>query len=189
MVNLPHIYSTIAPLLMRPNPIGFALSLGMALIVVLFGFTLLSAGSLVGFAADDLAAAAGPGKGLSTDTTVSLTNASVVRPALSAEEAAQVAAGDALFEAQCAQCHAVNEQVVGPALAGITKRRPISWLIPWIKNSSKVVASGDEYAVALYNEYNKQQMPSFALSDKEITAIFAYVTAEEATPPAVAMAQ
>jgi mono/diheme cytochrome c family protein len=113
----------------------------------------------------------------------------VVRPALSAEEAAQVAAGDALFKAQCAQCHAVNEQVVGPALAGITKRRPISWLIPWIKNSSKVVASGDEYAVALYNKYNKQQMPSFALSDKEITAIFAYVTAEEATPPAVAMAQ
>ncbi|HEX8657415.1 MAG TPA: cytochrome c [Hymenobacter sp.] len=166
---------------MRSNPIGFALSLGMALIVVLFGFTLLSAGSLVGFAADDLAtASAGPGEDISNDTTVSLTNVNVVRPALSAEEAAQVAAGDALFKAQCVQCHAVNEHVVGPALAGITKRRPVSWLIPWIKNSSKVVASGDEYAVALYNKYNKQQMPSFALSDKEITSIIAYVTAQEA---------
>ena len=101
-------------------------------------------------------------------------------------DAAAIAAGDALFKAQCAQCHAVNEQVVGPALAGITKRRPISWLIPWIKNSSKVVASGDEYAVALYNKYNKQQMPSFALSDKEITSIIAWVTSQEGAPGVVA---
>ncbi|HEX8328485.1 MAG TPA: cytochrome c, partial [Hymenobacter sp.] len=52
-------------------------------------------------------------------------------------DAAAIAAGDALFKNNCAQCHAVNEQVVGPALAGITKRRPVSWLLPWIKNSSK----------------------------------------------------
>ncbi|HEX8350596.1 MAG TPA: c-type cytochrome [Hymenobacter sp.] len=101
-------------------------------------------------------------------------------------DAAAISAGDALFKAQCAQCHAVNEQVVGPALAGITKRRPVSWLIPWIKNSSKVVASGDEYAVALYNKYNKQQMPSFALSDKEITSIIAWVTSQEGAPGVVA---
>jgi mono/diheme cytochrome c family protein len=95
-------------------------------------------------------------------------------------DAAAIAAGDALFKNNCAQCHAVNEQVVGPALAGITKRRTMAWLIPWIKNSSKVVASGDEYAVAIYNKYNKQQMPSFALSDQEINSIFAWVTAQEA---------
>ncbi|MBD2768614.1 cytochrome c [Hymenobacter sp. BT664] len=118
---------------------------------------------------------------------MSLTKADGAGPALSAEEAARVAAGDALFKANCAQCHAVNEQVVGPALAGITKRRSISWLIPWVKNSSKVVASGDEYAVAVYTKYNKQQMPSFALSDQEITSIFAYVNAQPA--PAVALAR
>jgi len=94
-------------------------------------------------------------------------------------DAAAIAAGDALFKNNCAQCHAVNEQVVGPALGGITKRRPISWILPWIKNSSKVVASGDEYAVALYNKFNKQQMPSFALSDKEITSIVSYITSQE----------
>jgi len=92
---------------------------------------------------------------------------------------AAIAAGDALFKGNCAQCHAVNEQVVGPALAGISKRRPMSWLIPWIKNSSKVVASGDPYAVALYNKFGKQQMPSFQLSDNEITSIIAYVTSQE----------
>jgi len=94
-------------------------------------------------------------------------------------DAAAIAAGDALFKGNCAQCHAVNDKVVGPALAGITKRRPISWLIPWVKNSSKVVASGDEYAVKIFNEYAKQQMPSFQLSDNEIKSIFAYVTSVE----------
>ncbi|NVO83906.1 cytochrome c3 family protein [Hymenobacter terrestris] len=95
---------------------------------------------------------------------------------------AAIAAGDALFKGNCAQCHAINEVVVGPAMAGITKRRPMSWIIPWIKNSSKVVASGDAYAVALYNKYQKQQMPSFQLSDAEITSIVAYITSEEGKP-------
>ncbi|RZJ56517.1 MAG: c-type cytochrome, partial [Hymenobacter sp.] len=100
-------------------------------------------------------------------------------PATGGGDAAAIAAGDALFKSNCAQCHAVNEKVVGPALAGITKRRSISWLIPWVKNSAKVVASGDEYAVKLYNDNGKQQMPSFGLSDKEITSIIAWVTSEE----------
>ena len=99
---------------------------------------------------------------------------------------AEIQAGDALFKANCTQCHAINEKVVGPALKDITKRRSISWLVPWVKNSAKVIASGDEYAVKLYNEYGKQQMPSFGLSDKEITSIMAYVTAES-TKPATAV--
>ncbi|WBA42466.1 c-type cytochrome [Hymenobacter canadensis] len=92
---------------------------------------------------------------------------------------AAVAAGDALFKGNCAQCHAINDVVVGPALAGLAKRRSESWLIPWVKNSSKVVASGDEYAVKIYNQYQKQQMPSFQLSDDEIRQILLYVRSQE----------
>ncbi|RYY17279.1 MAG: cytochrome c [Cytophagaceae bacterium] len=88
-------------------------------------------------------------------------------------------AGDALFKANCAQCHAVNEKVVGPALAGIDKRRSLSWIVPWVQNSTKVVASGDEYAVKLYDDNGKQQMPSFGLSKKEIEDIIAWVKANE----------
>lgn len=102
-------------------------------------------------------------------------------------DAAAIAAGDALFKNNCAQCHAVNDKVVGPALAGISKRRPISWIIPWIHNSSKVIASGDEYAVKLFNDYGKQQMPAFPqLSDKEITSIVAWVTSQEGGKTATA---
>jgi mono/diheme cytochrome c family protein len=99
-------------------------------------------------------------------------------PATGGGDAAAISAGDALFKNNCAQCHAVNDVVVGPALKDITKRRPISWIIPWVKNSSKVVASGDEYAVKLFNQYQKQQMPSFQLSDAEITSIVAYIDSE-----------
>jgi mono/diheme cytochrome c family protein len=108
------------------------------------------------------------------------TPAAAAAPAAAGGDAAAIAAGDALFKNNCAQCHAVNDKVVGPALAGISKRRSISWLIPWVHNSSKVIASGDEYAVKLFNDYGKQQMPAFPqLSDKEITSIIAWVTSQE----------
>ncbi|WP_210519667.1 cytochrome c3 family protein [Hymenobacter terricola] len=118
-------------------------------------------------------------QGVVPGATAAATPATATAPAAGGGDAAAIAAGDALFKGNCAQCHAVNEQVVGPALGGITKRRPISWILPWVKNSSKVVAGGDDYAVALFNKFNKQQMPSFALSDKEITSIVAYITSQE----------
>lgn len=117
--------------------------------------------------------------GVTPGAAAGATPAAAAAPAAGGADAATVQAGDALFKANCTQCHAVNEQVVGPALGGISKRRPITWIIPWIHNSAKVVASGDEYAVALYNKFQKQQMPSFALSDKEITSIVAYITSQE----------
>ena len=162
---------------MRRNPVSFALTVGMALLVVLFGFTLLSAAGLAGFAADD--ALVGQQPKMPQDTLLLAGRVSAPVPQLTAAQTAEVAAGDGLFKSNCAQCHAVNEQVVGPALAGISKRLPMSWILPWVKNSSKLVASGDEYAVALFNKFNKQQMPSFALSDKEVAAIVAYINSEE----------
>jgi mono/diheme cytochrome c family protein len=173
---------------MRFNSVGFTLSVGMALIVVLIGFTLLSAAGLAGFAADDVAQADEPI--VENIGVLPAAETSAPKVAVSPAEAAEIAAGNTLFVSNCAQCHAVNEQVVGPALAGINKRRPMSWLLPWVKNSSKVVASGDDYAVALFNKYSKQQMPSFALSDKEITSIIAYIKSQEeaAVPTAGAIA-
>jgi mono/diheme cytochrome c family protein len=170
---------------MRFNSVGFALSVGMLLIVVLIGFTLLSAAGLVGFAADDVEVAQCGLGGPSDDVNPRQTTAENAT-ALTALEAPEVAAGYTLFTGNCAQCHAVNDVVVGPALTGITKRRPMSWILPWVKNSSKVVASGDEYAVALFSKFNKQQMPSFTLSDKEIRSIVAYIESEQAQSMAVA---
>ncbi|WP_223651594.1 cytochrome c3 family protein [Hymenobacter psoromatis] len=102
-------------------------------------------------------------------------------------DAAAIAAGDALFKNNCAQCHAVNEKVVGPALGGILKRRTISWVIPWVHNSAKVIASGDDYAVKLYEANGKQQMPAFPqLTDKDITSVMAWITSQEGGATATA---
>lgn len=165
---------------MRTNPAALALSFGMGLIVLLIGFLALSMGGLVNVAPVEEVAEQSMGEGdrlASADSTVP----TVAYVPVSAEEAAAIAEGDALFKNNCAQCHAVNDKVVGPALAGIGKRRSIAWLIPWVKNSSKVIATGDEYAVKLFEDNGKQQMPAFPqLTDKEIKSIITWVTSQEA---------
>jgi mono/diheme cytochrome c family protein len=85
--------------------------------------------------------------------------------------------GEALFKANCKSCHALDRKVVGPALAGVTKRAPsVQWIKDWVKNSAKMVAAGDEYGVKIYEEYQKSQMTAFtSLKDEEIMALVAYI--------------
>jgi mono/diheme cytochrome c family protein len=117
------------------------------LLAVLIGW------SSISFAQDTASAAAG---GLSTD-------------------AAVIDKGKGIFAGNCAQCHAVNKQVVGPALAGVYDRQTIPWLINFIKYPEKTIKSGDAHAVELYNKY-KQYMPNHDfLSDEEIIAVLSYV--------------
>lgn len=97
--------------------------------------------------------------------------------------------GEKLFKNNCAQCHAVtDEKVVGPGLKGASSRNDIAWLTKWVKNSQAVIATGDPYAVKIYNEYSKAQMTSFPnLSGDDIKGIFAYVDQAAAAPaPAAA---
>ena len=111
--------------------------------------------------------------------------ASVFAQEISSDEAV-IAAGEATFKANCTQCHQVHKKVIGPALANISDRQSVEWLIPWIKNSQKVIASGDEYAVALYEEYNKTQMTAYPFSDEQVMELLAYIQAETIKGPPVA---
>jgi mono/diheme cytochrome c family protein len=88
---------------------------------------------------------------------------------------AAISSGLALFNKNCQQCHAVNEQVVGPALKNVYERRNVPWLINFIKYPQKVIDGGDAYAQDLYKKY-KQYMPNHDfLKDEEILQILAYV--------------
>lgn len=166
---------------MRTNFAGFFLAVGMGLMVMLLGLGALSMAGLVSImpaeafeTEQQMPADEGP---VSSKSPVAVATSS--KPA-SGAEASAIAAGDALFKSNCAQCHAVNEKVVGPALAGITKRRPTSWLVSWVRNSAKVIASGDNYAVKLFDDNGKQQMPSFPqLSEKDVKAIIAWTESQE----------
>jgi mono/diheme cytochrome c family protein len=93
---------------------------------------------------------------------------------------ASIAAGEQLFNANCKTCHRVSQRLIGPPLAGVYERAPsIDWIKNFIRNSSAVIASGDPYAVNLYNEYNKVMMTSFPLKDEQIMNILGYIKAEE----------
>lgn len=103
-------------------------------------------------------------------------------------EPAAISAGESLFNANCKTCHRLNQKLIGPALAGVVERAPsIDWIKRFIKNSSAVIASGDDYAVKLYNEYKPTQMTSFSsFKDEDIMNILAYVKAEEGKANTVA---
>lgn len=102
-----------------------------------------------------------------------------------AQPIAQAAAPDAateqgkkIFNENCVVCHSLgSDKLIGPGLKGVTQRRPEAWLISWIRNSQKVIESGDKYAVDLFNAYNKTQMPSYAFEDEEIKSILKYIEA------------
>lgn len=106
------------------------------------------------------------------------------------EDEASITAGASLFNANCKTCHKIHEKLIGPALADVYDRAPsIDWIKSFVKNSSAVIASGDEYANNLYNEYGKTQMTSFStLKDEQIMSILAYVKAETIKGPPVAAA-
>lgn len=98
---------------------------------------------------------------------------------------AAISEGSSIFKNNCAVCHAIDAQVVGPALKGVTERRPLPWLISFISNSQKVISSGDEYAVQLYNKFNKTVMPPFtSLSEDQIKSVLGYIQSESNAAPA-----
>ncbi|MFD2517749.1 c-type cytochrome [Salinimicrobium flavum] len=93
------------------------------------------------------------------------------------------AAGKELFNTLCAACHKLDGNSIGPPLRGVNERRDVDWLHSWIRNSSELIAAGDEEAVAIYNEYNQVAMPPFPqLSDADIDNILAYTGQPKAVP-------
>ena len=84
-------------------------------------------------------------------------------------------AGKKLFNANCAACHKLKKRAVGPALKGVSSKYEKEWLYKWIKNSSAFIKSGDERAIAIWEEYNKSAMNAFPqLSNSDIDNIIAY---------------
>ena len=94
--------------------------------------------------------------------------------------AQSVELGGELFSSNCASCHYLgpeSKKLIGPGLAGHTlEEHSTEWLYSWIRNSAELIASGDEAAIAVYEEYNKSAMPAFPyFSDEDLENVLAYI--------------
>jgi len=97
----------------------------------------------------------------------------------------QIEAGKSLFEANCSTCHNFDQHGIGPNLSGVTHNIDTEWIRDFIKDPSKIIASGDPRAVSLVEKY-KTQMPSFAgLSDEELDAVLSYLHIFQTLPDTI----
>ena len=103
-------------------------------------------------------------------------------------------AGKALFNTNCASCHKLDRKMTGPALRYVETRLAEEegldkqWLYAWIRNSSALIKSGDDYANKIYEEYNKSAMTAYPqLSDADIDNILAYTAQDKAVPKPAAI--
>jgi cytochrome c553 len=73
---------------------------------------------------------------------------------------------------------------VGPDLQGLHERRTEAWIIEFVRNPQKVIASGDPTATALLEEYQGFVMPEQPLSPDEVRQVLAYIRRTESFGPA-----
>ncbi|WP_057937186.1 PQQ-dependent sugar dehydrogenase [Algoriphagus resistens] len=87
----------------------------------------------------------------------------------------QIQAGKLLFENNCSTCHSFQQNGIGPNLSGVTHNVETAWVKNFIKDPSKIIASGDPRALRLVEKY-KAHMPPFAgFSEEELDALMAYL--------------
>ena len=102
---------------------------------------------------------------------------------LSSNNSVFAADGEALFKANCSNCHKPDADYTGPALKGWSTREPSKdWVYKWVANPAQMIAT-DEYAKGLFAKYKPTVMTAFPnLKKEEIDAILKYV--DDYTPPA-----
>ena len=81
-----------------------------------------------------------------------------------------------LFIANCATCHTIKKDAVGPKLQWVVKMRDYKWLKKMIWNGDQLVKENDSLAVSLYNKWGKTKHPNFErLTEEEVEKIIEYI--------------
>lgn len=80
--------------------------------------------------------------------------------------------GKAIFDSKCTACHKMDVKVVGPPLAGITKRRKPEWIMNMILNPTEMLQK-DPVARELLATYIAQ-MANQNLTQDEARAVLEY---------------
>jgi protein SCO1/2 len=84
--------------------------------------------------------------------------------------------GGTLFRTSCSACHTVGGgDFIGPDLAGVTRVRERAWLVRFISQPDKVLAEKDPIATALFNRYNRINMPNLSLKEKDVDSLLTFI--------------
>jgi protein SCO1/2 len=90
--------------------------------------------------------------------------------------------GEQLFRTRCTTCHTLtgNELAgaIGPDLLGVTERRQPEWLLNWLRAPDQMLADQDPIAMALYEKYNRLNMPNMRLNQEEAMSLLEYIENE-----------
>lgn len=84
---------------------------------------------------------------------------------------ALAAKGEKTFSGTCSACHKMDARYVGPALAGVTKRRSPEWIMNMIMNPTEMTQK-DPTAKAMLAEYMTQM--SVSATEEDARALLEY---------------
>jgi mono/diheme cytochrome c family protein len=99
--------------------------------------------------------------------------------------------GEEVFQTTCVACHTLTtDRLVGPGLAGVTTNRDREWLISFIVEPDRVIASGDSIATRLLAEY-MVPMPNVGTTRAQAEAVLDFIAGvgAEVTPAEAAAAE
>lgn len=102
---------------------------------------------------------------------------------VSVQNNVKAADGEALWKANCANCHKPDADYTGPALKGWRDRVPNEeWIYKWVANPAAMIAT-DAYAKSVFEKWKPTVMTGFSnLKKEEVDAIMKYV--DDYQPPA-----
>ena len=88
-----------------------------------------------------------------------------------------IQSGKEIFELQCATCHNFTQNGIGPELSQVTKKRDKNWLINYLKNPQKVMATEPNF------DKRTIAMPAFAhLKKTEVENLLNYINSRQTKP-------
>ena len=80
--------------------------------------------------------------------------------------------GQEIFKSMCSACHKIDQRVIGPALAGVTKKRTPEWIMNMIMNPNQMVKENAQ-ARKLLAEYISP-MANQNLTEEETRFVLEY---------------
>jgi cytochrome c2 len=88
------------------------------------------------------------------------------------------AKGKEIFSARCASCHNFKQDMTGPALKDIDKRRKPEWIIQFVQSSQAMISAGDPDAKAIFAKYQTLMPDHKDLNEADVKNIITYIKEE-----------